>query len=624
MNLKTRKGPCEMISNRAWPYVLAVALATYSPIVMAQATPDLPVAPRAMSIDDRGVDLMTDTLALQDPSVSIGNPNDGGLSYIRQWRGKEVIGFGGWTNNYLYYLTDILIPDFMSYTTVSRGGKSTKFQLTVNTNGAWGPPFRNRDMDGASLDKSTSGGYTFTEKDGSVIYFTAINAQNNALATLMVRPNGERITWTYDTTTFKTASYSFPNVKRLISVQSNFGYQIKFEHPSGRLDISKAIAINDAVDYCSPSASSCAVLPNLWPSETFSRPNPDTSSPITETVTSALGRPRSFSIAGYVSYLVSRVPGPVGTPSINYTYRLMVPWPITGYNFPEVSSISDPSGVWSYTTDRMPLGGPSSNNHPFHMTRTSPSGKVVIYTNDDYNYNYPKLASVKDELNYTTNYQYDTLARLTHVIPPEGSVTAGSPPTAGYVQNVYDDRGNVTSVTKVAKSGSSLPNVIYQADFDAACTNVVTCNKPNWVKDGLGNQTDYTYDATHGGILSELKAAPSAGQARPLTLTTWVQIAGWTKNASGTLVQSAYPIWRVSTKTECQTVAGSSSPVCDASAPQTVTTYQYGASGTRYALLVKGVAVSSGGATLRTCYDYDIYDRRISETKPNASLGVCP
>jgi hypothetical protein len=121
-----------------------------------------------------------------------------------------------------------------------------------------------------------------------------------------------------------------------------------------------------------------------------------------------------------------------------------------------------------------------------------------------------------------------------------------------------------------------------------------------------------------------MQPAPATGAARPLKLTTWVQIYGWVTNSSGALVQSAYPIWRKATETACQTVAGSSTAICDGGAPQTVTTYQYGAAATRFALLVTGVAISSGGTTQRTCYGYDIYGHRISETKPNAGLGVCP
>ena len=144
------------------------------------------------------------------------------------------------------------------------------------------------------------------------------------------------------------------------------------------------------------------------------------------------------------------------------------------------------------------------------------------------------------------------------------------------------------------------------------------------VRDAQGNQTDYTYAAAHGGILTEIKPAPTPGSARPLTVYTYAQRSAWIKNAANALVQSPDPVWLPATKTECQTTAGSNSPTCDPGQQQTVTTFEYGASGTSEALLVKGVAVSSAGDTLRTCNTYDAYHRRISQTQPNASLGACP
>ena len=124
--------------------------------------------------------------------------------------------------------------------------------------------------------------------------------------------------------------------------------------------------------------------------------------------------------------------------------------------------------------------------------------------------------------------------------------------------------------------------------------------------------------------MATLTDASGAVQARPLKLTTYVQRYAWIKNSAGTLVQAATPVWVVATETQCQTAPNSNTPSCDAGKLQTLTTYEYGASGTGESLLVKGVAVSSGGVTLRSCYTYDALSRRVSETKPNANLGVCP
>jgi YD repeat-containing protein len=106
--------------------------------------------------------------------------------------------------------------------------------------------------------------------------------------------------------------------------------------------------------------------------------------------------------------------------------------------------------------------------------------------------------SDKDELNRTTSFAYDTSARLTQITLPEGN----------YVQYSYDARGNVQTTTYVAKSGSGLSNIVTTASFDVTCSNVVKCNKPNSTTDAKGNVTNYTYDPTHGGVLTITQPAP--------------------------------------------------------------------------------------------------------------------
>jgi hypothetical protein len=39
--------------------------------------------------------------------------------------------------------------------------------------------------------------------------------------------------------------------------------------------------------------------------------------------------------------------------------------------------------------------------------------------------------------------------------------------------------------------------------------------------------------------------------------------------------------------------------------------------------MLRGVAVTADGQTLRTCYGYDRDGNKISETKPRAGLAVC-
>lgn len=185
----------------------------------------------------------------------------------------------------------------------------------------------------------------------------------------------------------------------------------------------------------------------------------------------------------------------------------------------------------------------------------------------------------------------------------------------------------ITKETHVPKPSSGLPDLVKLYGYAGTCTALPNtyqnCAKPIWIRDPKGNQTDFIY-AAHGGMLSEMQPAPSAGAARPLKLMTYAQRYAWIKNSGGTLVQAAIPAWLIATETQCQTVAGSSTPTCDAGATQTLTTYEYGTTGTGQSLLLKGKAVTSAGVTLRTCFSYDSLARKISETQPNANLGVCP
>jgi YD repeat-containing protein len=108
-------------------------------------------------------------------------------------------------------------------------------------------------------------------------------------------------------------------------------------------------------------------------------------------------------------------------------------------------------------------------------------------------------------------------------------------------------------------------------------------------------------------------------------VNTYTQRYAYIKNSGGTLVAAASPIWVKSTETECQTVTGSSpAAVCDGAAPQKTTTYEYGATGTGQSLLVKGMVVTADSTSLRTCYGYDQWGNKISETTPRAGLASCP
>jgi len=358
-----------------------------------------------------------------------------------------------------------------------------------------------------------------------------------------------------------------------------------------------------------------------WPSVTFS--SSFTGSVFTVTVTNDQGYQYKFvntslgSGLGKYQVFTPRSTGETFnyiTESYQHPDDVNNPYVLPGNLRTRVKSFTRDGKTWNYNyAFSYPYGtltrvAPDATSRKFHV-QLSLTTFVTTPAKVDW---------MQNELGNISNYTYDDWAFILTAQKPEGNSQ----------QVIYDDRGNVTQSTSHAKPGSSLADITLKAIYPTSCTYTFTyafsCNKPSAVIDANNGQTDFTYDNAHGGILSEMGPAPTLGAARPLTLTSWAQRYAWIKNSSGSLVQAPSPVWVKATETRCQTVAGSNSPVCNSAAQQTVTTYEYGAAGGPDGLLIKGIAVSSGEVTLRTCYSYDRYARKISETRPNANLGVCP
>ncbi len=127
-----------------------------------------------------------------------------------------------------------------------------------------------------------------------------------------------------------------------------------------------------------------------------------------------------------------------------------------------------------------------------------------------------RITWITDPLTRTTGFQYDGNGRLTLVTMPEGNGVAYT----------YDGRGNVTLVRYREKgdTGDTGDDITASAGFPTSCTNPVTCNRPTSTTDARGNTTDYTWDSTHGGLLSATAPAPASGAARPETRYSYTQV----------------------------------------------------------------------------------------------------
>lgn len=272
-----------------------------------------------------------------------------------------------------------------------------------------------------------------------------------------------------------------------------------------------------------------------------------------------------------------------------------------------ITSVSSGGTTWSY--DYTCGFDPETATSAWSLVRTDPNGGALRMWSGDY-------GGVPGE--YT-----DELGQLHQFLgEKEKGYVARWSPSAMREYVTRDNRNNVV------EAGTYAPDQInkivsYTAGYPATCGNFKTCNQPTWTRDGNGNQTDYTYDAAHGGILTETGPGDASG-VRPQKRYEYAQRYAWLKNSGGTYSQAADPVW-VRTKEEyCVSTAAVSGDCAGGASDEVVTTYDYGPNSGPNMLLVRGVAVTSNGQTLRTCYGYDRMGRKISETKPAADLSSCP
>jgi YD repeat-containing protein len=257
---------------------------------------------------------------------------------------------------------------------------------------------------------------------------------------------------------------------------------------------------------------------------------------------------------------------------VNYTYN----------DNGKVASVTTVDGTWTYVY--------TSPGDFGTTTATSPLGEVTFAR---YNRDRGYITEYRDALGFTTLYEYDSGDRLIRITYPEQNAVAFE----------YDARGNPLKRTQIPKPGGGQP-IIETAGYETTCTNQVTCNRPRFVIDGRGNRTDYEYETAPNPVLTgrptKITLPPAQpGGIRPETRNTYV---------SGALVASR----------SCITQAS-----CAGTADEIVTTYDYGGTeGSTRRLF--GMAVTSNGVTMRTCYSYDDQGRKVSETAPRAGIATCP
>ena len=541
----------------------------------ASAQTFTPAPPETGEVDDNGGYLPTGDLVTSRGGVSIGPADHHGLSFTQQyvdtgWRYAEVPTMSGSTTN--------PVVSFMGTTVAFAPNGSGGYVATLEN--------------GATLNSTRT---LYTAPDGTTITFSAYSIIEDyypadsglAYPQVVTFPDGTRWTFVYhgdQWTSTKGVTFYF---RRLASISSNTGYMIKLFYVSNTATgalatnwhkLASVKAINLAVDYCSPVDFTCTFTQS-WPTLTLS------GGLYGATVTDPAGDATSYTY-GTVGLSAIRRPG-ASVDTVSYTYD--------GSN--RLSTVTSAGVTSTYT-----YAGSTT-------TVTTPGAATEVVT-----YNGIGQTTARSVAGQTSTFTYCTvndsvcrIGALRTAQTPEGQVTTYD----------YNARGFVTQTATAATSGSGLATITTSATYAGSCSNPITCNLPLTTTDSAGNVTNYTYNATHGGV-TQIQLPPSAsGQPRPTVDVTYATYYAQAKNSSGTLVPYSTAIYMPTGSTRCRTAA-----TCSGTANEQVSAIAYSNSSQPNLLPVSTtVKLGDNTSASTTAYTYNILGQVLTVDGPDAGTA---
>ena len=581
-----------------------------------------PFKPEKIHIDSNGVDLAYGTFSLpQSPQISIGDPENGGLVF------STGSGTSSQPQMSLGTIATItkkkLDANGEGYFQVNGPFTSDIFYLEQTTFPYGMQPLK---QNGATLTTGTPGSpgsYVYTASDGTVVEFGPSYFSNPAFyddyegpvskIAKIIKPNGEEIKYHYDFEFLDPTPLMGcqETVLRFAGASSSTGYAYDTEYEYDEAPQNT----NQWLDWKTPThtfARNLAVDESTF-TGTWPRLDYTGTFAVVQTVTDLEGGVTTYSYNGYGGISSVRYPGST-VDDLTATYETDPELSI-GDVVKRVTSITKHGSTWNYSyADSGDIDGAGGLTRV--TTVTAPDGGTTVATikmwiEGVYAGGYGRiraiLLSVKDPLNRTTTYEYDSYDRKTKETYPEGN----------YTTFTYDSRGNITQTKKYAKPGSGLATIITSATFPSTCTNPKTCNKPTSTTDALGNVTNYTYDANHGGVLTETLPDPDgAGPLpRPQTRYTYAQKQSKHYRYEDGAVITGAPVWMLVETSTCAVGA-----TCDGTADETVVTNTYPASTifNNIDLLSTKTSAGDNSISATTSYGYDDYGNLVSEDGPLA------
>jgi hypothetical protein len=506
------------------------------------------------------------------------------------------------------------------------------------------------DRTGAIYDFSM-GGDPSTCADRTVVTSNAIYEISAydarcALLSKVTYPDGRTLTLGFPTVDLTDATHYVQKFTRSDGFQLIAEYRVatgSHVDPENVPEPFRVTAYNMAFDYCDVSTIACAFT-RAWPYATYTWTGQEVNlnDRMQLTVQDAAGGQTRYTEEleqGYnrdpianIPYLYSMVIGvkPPSSPindTITYQYKNQA----FCYTFQSginsittdcstyqrdvlVQQATNSAGTWTYSyTHDAPMASAGSRAPGLYTTTmTRPDG---FATTGQYN-------SLTGYIQYVNGSHGNVVYLIDYLNVPNSITRSADSEGRQYIYS-FDGRGNLQSRRQVVSGQSINVGPLYQASFPTSCAHPTSCNKPTWIQDPNINQTDYTYDPVHGGVVTET-LPPDSNGIRPQKRYTYVQRTPWLKNSSNGYSPGS-PIWKLNSVSYCRTGNAAASGVgCAVPNDEVLTTYDYGPDSGPNNLLLRGTVMAADGATHRTCYANDAYGNKISETSANAGLTSCP
>jgi hypothetical protein len=583
--------------------VVAGFIALTSPVGVATAQAQNNPPERTFMMSPTGLNLLDTTFVQNVQDFSVGS-----LTFSRSYISSNPDSgeyFGkGWTHNF----------DIKANYQISAGEAKTTVIIGRETHQYYGSPSQNYPSDYEYGTKMAMAGTSmvFTNRDGTVYTFVPIGSNGNfQTVSSITYTNGAVITVTNVSGKPKT-------------IVSNLGYGIVLDYSGSQ--VSAACGFNLAVTYITTSTT--CVGTTLKASYGYATVAGKT---VLQSVTDVRGNVTNYGYesGGVAPGVINCVRDP-GSSTCRITNAFRATWTKKGKVVISSQTLADGS-TWQFDCS---CGDNAANDpdnlypEPEATIVTEPSGATTetVFNIGSKQLPTPGVAvGFADEINRYFPISYDDLPHA--MTTPEGYSYQWGYTTNGRV---------LSSRTIKAKTGSGLPDLAVETRTfpTTGCPayssfTTLSCNLPLTSADAKGNITTYTYDYTHGGVLTETKPADSNG-VQAVVRNSYGQRYAWIKNSGGGYSQAASPVWLLLEARTCATSTTVGNACSAGSTDEVVTTYDYGPNSGPSNLLLRGVVVTANvpgspinPVSLRTCYGYDWQGNKISETKPRANLTSC-